>query len=52
MRDKPMDIKLGRLERQDIIFQLMVNTRMTEEALNKLSNEKLIEMFRVHVEKG
>lgn len=43
-------MNLGKLERQDIIFQLMMNTRMTEEALNKLSNEKLIEMFRVYVQ--
>ncbi|WP_313894702.1 hypothetical protein [Psychrobacillus sp.] len=41
---------LGNLERQDIIFQLMMNTRMTEQALNKMSNEKLIEMYKAKVE--
>lgn len=42
---------LGRMERQDIIFQLVMNTRYTEEALNKLPNDKLIELFKEKVEK-
>lgn len=42
---------LGRLERQDIIFQIMMNSRMTEELLNKLTNAKLIELYKVYVDK-
>lgn len=41
---------LGNHERQDIIFQLMMNTRYTESALNNLSNEKLIELYKAKVE--
>ncbi len=37
-------------ERQDIIFQIKANTRYTEEALNKLPDEKLIELYKVHVD--
>lgn len=42
---------IGRLERQDIIFQILVNTKFTEEALEKMSNKKLIELYKVKVEK-
>lgn len=41
---------IGSLEREDMIFQLTMNTRYTEEALSKLSNEKLIELYQTRVE--
>lgn len=43
-------MKINREDREQIIFQIMMNTRMTEVALNKMTNEKLIEMYKAKVE--
>lgn len=45
-----MDEYLNRMDRDQMIFQIMVNTRYTEEALQKLSDEKIIEMYKLKVE--
>ncbi|WP_405100782.1 hypothetical protein [Oceanobacillus sp. FSL H7-0719] len=45
-----MTEKLNRMDREQIIFQLMVYTLYTEDALKKLSDTELIEMYRVKVE--
>lgn len=40
----------NRLDREQMIFQIMMNTKYTEDALQKLSNEKLNEMYVAKVE--
>lgn len=37
-------------ERETMIFQLLCNTKNTEECLNKMSDEKIEEMYQVYVE--
>lgn len=46
-----MGERLSRMDREQIMFQLMVYTRYTEEALNRLSDNKLIEMYKAKVER-
>ena len=40
---------LNRMDREQMIFQIMVNTRYTEAALEKLSDEKIIELYKLKV---
>lgn len=47
-----MTEKLDRMDREQMIFQIMVHTRYTEEALQRLSDEKIIEMYRIKVEQN
>lgn len=44
-----MSETLNRMDREQMIFQLTMNTRYTESALEKLSDEKLIELYKVKV---
>lgn len=41
----------NRTSRDDLIWQLMLNTKYTEEALEKMTDKELLEMYRVHVER-
>lgn len=41
---------LNRMDREQMIFQIMVNTRYTTEALEKLADEKIIELYKLKVE--
>lgn len=41
---------LNRMDREQIIFQLMANTRYAEDVLEKMSDEKLLEMYKLKVE--
>ena len=45
-----MTEKLNRMDREQIIFQLMVYTLYTEDALKKLSNTELIDMYKAKIE--
>ena len=45
-----MNNSLNRMDRDQMIFQIMVNTLYTEEALNKLPDEKIIELYQLKVE--
>lgn len=38
------------MDREQIIFQLMANTRYAEEVWDKMSDEKLLEMYKLKVE--
>jgi hypothetical protein len=42
----------NRIEREQMIFQIMLNTRFSEEALEKMTDEQLEEMYEVKVEKS
>lgn len=42
--------EFNRLERDDMIWQIMMATRYTEAALVKLSDEKLIELYKAKVQ--
>lgn len=39
----------NRTNRDDLIWQLMLNTKYTEEALEKMTDAELLQMYRVHV---
>lgn len=45
-----MDESLSRMDREQMIFQIMVNTRYTSGALEKLSDEKIKELYKLKVE--
>ncbi|HLR16206.1 MAG TPA: hypothetical protein VK144_10285 [Bacillota bacterium] len=45
-----MDKKLDVMDREHMIFQIMANTRYTEDALQKLSDDKIIELYKLKVE--
>lgn len=47
-----MGERLDRMDREQIIFQLLVHTIYTEEALMKLSDKQLVEMYKVKVEEA
>lgn len=44
--------QLNRVDREQMIFQLMVYTLYTEQVLKGLSDEKLIELYMAKVENG
>ncbi|MFS0820774.1 hypothetical protein [Bacillus sp. 1P02SD] len=39
------------MDRESMIFQIMMNTRYSEEALEKMTNAELEELYQVKVEK-
>lgn len=41
---------LNRMDRDQMIFQVMVNTRYTEELLEKMSDKELLELYKLKVE--
>ncbi|WP_285865157.1 hypothetical protein [Lederbergia lenta] len=42
--------EFNRTDRRDMIWQIMMVTRYTEEALVKLTDEKLIELYKAKVQ--
>lgn len=44
-----MTTKYSNLKREDIIFGLIVNTKIPEKTLQKLSNKELMELYKAHV---
>lgn len=45
-----MSYFLNRMDREQVIFQIMMNTRFTEDVLRKMSDERLKEMYKLKVE--
>ncbi len=41
---------LNRMDREQVIFQIMMNTKYTEDILRKMSDERLKEMYKLKVE--
>lgn len=47
---KQVNKNLSRLDREQMTFQIMVHTRYSEEALEKLPDDRLVELYKVKVE--
>lgn len=43
--------EFNRLERDDMIWQIMMATKYTEAALVKLSDDKLIDLYKAKIQK-
>lgn len=46
-----MSNEFNRLDREQMIFQIMMNTRYSEDVLKNMPNDELEELYKLKVEK-